>query len=231
MENGVRTVSESVASDFMREMVAQSGMFRQARVHKIPFGIRPQVFRKRDKREARAWLGVGAEDFVLGTRVTSSEFKGTVEIRALLKRINAAGVSVITFDEKHLLDDFKDRYQIVDMGWVENDDLMARIYSACDVFLAPSKAESFGMMAIEAMACGTPVVAFDNTAMSMGYGKAGILVADGNVHELHKAVERLRNDRDFREEVSAREVEFVLENYLYDESVRKILACYKRNNE
>jgi len=44
--------------------------------------------------------------------------------------------------------------------------MMAALYSACDVLLAPSKGEGFGVPMIEAQACGTPVVASDFTAQS-----------------------------------------------------------------
>lgn len=47
----------------------------------------------------------------------------------------------------------------------ENKDELAEIYSRADVFLNPSEEESFSLVTIEAMACGTPVVALDSSAV------------------------------------------------------------------
>jgi glycosyltransferase involved in cell wall biosynthesis len=59
---------------------------------------------------------------------------------------------------------------------------MAGLYSACDVLLAPSKGEGFGVPMIEAQACGLPVIASDFTAQSeligAGWGVTGQLYWD-----------------------------------------------------
>lgn len=47
----------------------------------------------------------------------------------------------------------------------ENKDELAEIYSRADVFVNPSEEESFSLVTIEAMACGTPVVALDSSAV------------------------------------------------------------------
>lgn len=47
------------------------------------------------------------------------------------------------------------------LGVIDDVDSLASFYSACDVFLLPSDRESFAMVQVEAMLCGTPVVASD----------------------------------------------------------------------
>jgi glycosyltransferase involved in cell wall biosynthesis len=47
-------------------------------------------------------------------------------------------------------------------GTVTDDRMMAAIYSASDVFVLPSRSESFSLTTQEALACGTPVVAFNS---------------------------------------------------------------------
>ena len=50
---------------------------------------------------------------------------------------------------------------LLDMGYVEDDSDMARIYNASDMFVLPSLEDNLPNTMIEAMACGTPVISFD----------------------------------------------------------------------
>lgn len=51
------------------------------------------------------------------------------------------------------------------LGTIRYDADLARLYGAADVMVVPSTEEGFGKTAAEAMACGTPVVGFDNTGL------------------------------------------------------------------
>jgi glycosyltransferase involved in cell wall biosynthesis len=76
-----------------------------------------------------------------------------------------------------------ERVEIV--GYVE--DLVAA-YNAAAILLCPSHAEGFGFPVAEAMACGTPVVAYDNTSLPEVVGDAGLLVPDGDLEAMTGAV-------------------------------------------
>lgn len=59
-----------------------------------------------------------------------------------------------------LEESLKDRYpQVRWLGLLSRDEL-AKVYAAADVFVMPSKSETFGLVMLEAMACGTPVAAY-----------------------------------------------------------------------
>ena len=62
--------------------------------------------------------------------------------------------------------------RIILTGYVTNTDLPA-IYSQCEVFLYPSLRESFGIPMLEAMACGVPVIASNQTSLPEIIGDAG----------------------------------------------------------
>lgn len=61
------------------------------------------------------------------------------------------------------------------LGFVDDRDLPA-IYSGASLFALPSLYEGFGLPLLEAMACGTPVIAADNSSLPEVVGRAGVLV-------------------------------------------------------
>jgi glycosyltransferase involved in cell wall biosynthesis len=82
-----------------------------------------------------------------------------------------------------LEDNLRQRFpDVVWMGVLPRTEL-AKIYAASDVFVFPSKNETFGLVMLEAMACGTPVAAYpvDGPLQVLGADQAG--VAGGVLHE------------------------------------------------
>jgi glycosyltransferase involved in cell wall biosynthesis len=53
--------------------------------------------------------------------------------------------------------------QNTSLGYLSGTEALRTAYSAADVFVAPSRADSFGKTLVEAMSCGTPVVCFNAT--------------------------------------------------------------------
>ncbi|HEY3342298.1 MAG TPA: glycosyltransferase family 1 protein, partial [Anaerolineae bacterium] len=80
------------------------------------------------------------------------------------------------------------------LGPVPAEDL-PRWYNACSVFAYPSLYEGFGLPALEAMACGTPVVTSDVTSLPEVVGEAALTVSPTDTHALAQVLERvLSND-------------------------------------
>jgi glycosyltransferase involved in cell wall biosynthesis len=99
------------------------------------------------------------------------------------------------------------------IGFVSSDDLPL-FYSAADLFLFPSAYEGFGFPILEAMSCGTPVIAFENSSIIELLSGSGVLVK--NFQEMSRMVLNLLNDskqyNSFRERGLARAKCFNWEN-------------------
>ena len=87
-------------------------------------------------------------------------------------------------------------------GRLSDDDLGSAL-SDCDIFVAPSRFESFGLMNLEAMRAGKPVVSTAGQRHRVGGadGHDGILVPPGDAYALSAALARLIEDPDLRAEL------------------------------
>jgi glycogen synthase len=86
------------------------------------------------------------------------------------------------------------------------DPHLAAFYAVCDIFVAPSRYESFGLIFIEAMAHGKPVIGCDAGGMRevIAPGENGLLVPPGDAQSLADAIALLAADADLRGRMSAR---------------------------
>jgi glycosyltransferase involved in cell wall biosynthesis len=219
-----------VASKWMLNMAKQSPLLSKVHLHQIPFGLDLDVFHPMDTEKAKRIIGVKPGSFVLAFRATTSnEFKGLYFIKECLRKLKPRqSICLITLNERGLLDEFIGKYQIIDLGWVA-DDVLPIVYNACDIFLMPSTAEAFGFAAIEAMACGKPVIAFDGTSLPevIFAPKGGIAVQQGNVEDLLYAVECLIDEPKSRQEIGGSALELARENYNLETFMEKITDLYR----
>jgi glycosyltransferase involved in cell wall biosynthesis len=157
-----------VASNHMRKMVELSPIGQSKPTHVIPFGIDLNRFSPRDPTASRSRLGILPGRIVIGARAfPESPFKGFEFFVEALQRLepDVSPLAIVTTHGKGHLNEFIGRHQIIDLGWTNDEDLVLDTYLAADFFVMPSTAEAFGMMAIEAMACGKSVIVFDGTSL------------------------------------------------------------------
>ena len=89
------------------------------------------------------------------------------------------------------------------LGSVEEAELL-RLYQQASLLVVTSRQEGFGLPAVEAMACGTPVVAFSNSSITEVVDGGGVLVPDGDVEAMAEAVASLLSDDATWQQWSAR---------------------------
>lgn len=81
---------------------------------------------------------------------------------------------------------------------------LVQLYNAADVLVAPSFYEGFGITPLEAMACGTPVVVANTTALPEVVGEAGLLVPPEDIGAIAAAIQRLRDQPDLYRDLTRR---------------------------
>ena len=188
-----------VASEFMLDMVRRSPLTAHLeRVHLIPFGVDGTSFLPDSERAAsRRNLGIPDNDFVLLFRSAEGEVKGTDKlIQALAQSPPSRPTTLLALDAVGALSMLRRDHNVVELGWVDDKNIYAQAMSACDVFAMPSPAETFGLMAVEAMAAGRPVVCFEGTAVaSVTHAPGcGVAVPFGDSLALREALDGLAAD-------------------------------------
>jgi glycosyltransferase involved in cell wall biosynthesis len=106
------------------------------------------------------------------------------------------------------------------------DEHLAAFYTGAAAFIYPSLFEGFGLPVLEAMACGTPVVASDRTSLPELVGNAGLSVDAGSVEALAQAIARVLGDRALAEDLRHRGLERS-RGFSWDETARRTLAVYR----
>lgn len=190
-----------VSSKYMYDLVKQSPLTKHfTNIHIIPLGIDLEYFNNNiGKKEAREKFNILDDNIVIFLRA-QEEFKGTSYIVEALKMLDTdKKITILTCDEKNRFKEVQNKYNIIDYGRMNNEELKYA-YNACDIFLMPSIGETFGMMAIEAMACSKPVIIFDNTALPVvtHAPECGVLVENKNPKKLRDAIEYLINNKEER---------------------------------
>ena len=98
-----------------------------------------------------------------------------------------------------------------------------------DIFIMPSIHESFGVAALEASACGLPVIASDVGGIPevVVHRKTGLLIPPGNPEALAEAVVYLIENPDLREKLGKDGREFVMETFDWQENAQRMENLYQ----
>lgn len=217
-----------IASEFTRDFLTSSPLASHfKRVHKIPFGLNLEQFDGTKRSEARARFGIPDDKLVLAFRY-GSEVKGSREISEMLTLIDPQNVHLLCCDAQDLPKAIKSQYKATALGWVNDLETVRDFYAACDIFLMPSLAESFGLMAIEAMASSRPIIVFADTVLTeITFAPAcGVAVPYKDAKALADAVARLRQNGDERRGRGALGRLLAEEHYRYTDYVKRHLALY-----
>lgn len=115
------------------------------------------------------------------------------------------------------------------LGYIPNEQLPA-LYSSFDVAVSLSRRESFGVVAVEAMACGCPVVTSDADGFKevVDDGVTGLIVPVEDVHAAAQALYKLLTDDSLRNEMGIAGRQRVLRLYDWEKNVDAMEAVYSR---
>lgn len=139
-------------------------------------------------------------------------------------------------DGRTYLDAFRERWRgaswlerVIVRGWVSPDELL-EAYASCDVFVAPSRFESFGLIYLEAMRFAKPVIALDigGAREMIRNGENGMLVKGEDPPSLAKAIVKLLSDLALRERLGQAGRKIFLARFTADAMARAVEEIVSR---
>ncbi len=184
-------------SSWMAECVRASSLFRERRVEVIPFCLDTDKYKPIDRQVARNLLNLPQDKqlVLFGALAATADYrKGFHLLLPALQKLSHSGwqdqIELVVFGankpENPLDLGFKAHY----LGNFSDDIALTLVYSAADAMIVPSLQESFGQTASEALACGTPVVAFQATGLKdiVDHQQNGYLAKPYEIEDLAQGI-------------------------------------------
>jgi glycosyltransferase involved in cell wall biosynthesis len=180
-------------SRWLADCAKASALFHDVRVETIPNGLDLTTFRPIDRGIARHLLSLPQEkDLILfgAMSSTSDRRKGFQYLQPALQRLGAAGraekVELVVFGASQPANAPDFGLPVRYLGQFHDDISLALVYAAADVFVAPSIQDNLPNTVMEALACGTPCVAFNIGGMSdlIEHERTGYLARPLDIDEL-----------------------------------------------
>ncbi len=128
---------------------------------------------------------------------------------------------------KKWVKDFNLKNRVIFTGMLSGDDKLSALYNA-EVFVLPSYSENFGIAAVEAMACGTPVVISDKVGIhrEIEQNKAGIVVKT-NPGGVYEGIKTLLDNENLRKQIAGNGRKMVEKYYDINKVADKMIEMYE----
>jgi glycosyltransferase involved in cell wall biosynthesis len=215
-----------VLTQKLKESLAERTILPKEKIRVIPYGIEVDAFDpgKHSKRETRRQFKLPEDAFLIGLVGRIEEAKGQdVAIEAFAKSDLRDSVLVICGapQTKEYLEHLKKRTVELNLEgsvrFLPFTTEIPALMNAFDLSLLPSRGETFGLVVIEAMAAGVPVIGTDAEGVPeiIRPEENGMLTPPGDSEALANAMRRLREDNGLRERLGRQARQDAIEKYDY----------------
>lgn len=199
---GLRDLTVVAVSDWLKRQ-AERSFLPEEKITRIYNWINTDSFCPRNAAGMKKALGVEGKKVILGVASKWEARKGLSDFLWLSEHLPSEYTIVLVGDlggSSSLPDN------VLAAGPTASADELARYYSMAEVFVNPSRMETFGLTTIEAMACGTPAIVYDVTACPelIGPGTGAVVPLHKGAQGLLEAIIGIRKEPDVcREWVTA----------------------------
>jgi len=221
-----------VPSQWLYDQV-QNSLLGRFHTHLIPNGIDITQYQPLDQNMARQALGLPEHKFILMfTAQDLNDFRkgGDLLVKALnqLPRSLQSDVVLLCLGSggEAMAECFS--FPTFTFGYIESSRLKALAYSASDLFLFPTRADTFGLVLIESMACATPVVSFavGGVPEIITHGETGLLASAEDFQGMSSHIEDLLGQPDLLRHMGLAGRQTVEQNYSIQQQCDRYMDLY-----
>ena len=225
-----RRIQPIANSSWTARKIAESAVFKDVEEIPVVHPILSKEFSTADNALSGGSSKNARFKIALGARSITDEFKGIPQfLEALAARpALAAKVEVVIFGDGILR--IPSALVVDQVGKIEGEQEMARLYQGVDCFISPSRMETFGMAIAEAQACGCRVLAFDVGGVGDAFHpEAGALVRDGDWEAMLEAMENEVEQADVFSGARSRVSREIRAKFSPEKIAGQQLAIYERH--
>jgi glycosyltransferase involved in cell wall biosynthesis len=212
---------------------AKQSMLKGYPIYHIPNGINTNVFRPLDPERCRKELRIPPKkNVIMFGAIDLKQFNKGVDllVKALKSLPKTLKNDTILLNIGHG-GDFINKavdIQTISLGFVGDDQDLSVAYSAADLFVSPTRAESLPLVLQESMACGTPLVAFNVGGVPdiVRPGITGYLAESENYDDLKNGIVYLLEDKHLREKMAQQGREITLQEFSLELQVQRHIKMY-----
>ena len=222
-------------SKWMAERAIASSLFKKARVEVIPNGLDTQRYQPFDRATARKLLKLPQDKQLVlfgAISATGDRRKGFHLLQPALQSLSQSGwhdkIELVVFGSSQPSNPpdlgFNSRY----LGRLEDDISLALVYAAADVFVAPSVQDNLPNTVAEAIACGTPCVAFKIGGMPdmIEHQQNGYLAPAFEIEELGRGIAWVLENRERHQKLCDRAREKAEQEFSQQLMARRYLSLF-----
>ena len=227
-------------SRWLAEVAQSSSLFAQKKIVVIPHGLNLDVFKPLNKRFAREVLNLPLEGKIIlfgAVNSTADPNKGFQYLQPALAKLAQKDwqhtTRLLIFGASQPESTLHAGMEAHYLGYLHDDYTLALAYSAADVMVVPSIQEAFGKTAMEAMACGTPVVAFGATGLLdiIDHEETGYLAKPYEVDDLAHGIAWVLDDNERWQKLSQQARSKTEREFEITHIAKRYLALYEEMNE
>ncbi len=182
-------------SRWITECAADSNILKGRRICHIPNMLNTEVFRNLGEKNycrTKYNLDTNKKTLIFGAADagTGNATKGFQYVKEAMKVLKRTEYQLAVFGNADGAEEYLDKEGVQLLGFIKDEHALTEIYNAADLFVTPSLQEAFGYTACEAMACGTPVTAFNVGGLrdQIVHKKTGYLAEMGNIDDFVEGI-------------------------------------------